>query len=60
MAKYKGGPFEQEGEIYRAITYREMGDTTQAVAAFVAFLEHWHSSEDVEYANEQIKKLRGE
>jgi TolA-binding protein len=60
MTKYKGGAFEQEGEIYRAIAYRDMGDTTQAVSAFVSFLEHWPKSEDAEYANEQIKKLRGE
>ncbi len=59
-AKYKGASFEQEGEIYCAIAYRDMGDTTQAVSAFVAFLEHWPNSEDVEYANEQISKLRGE
>ncbi len=60
MAKYKGATFEQEGEIYRAIAYRDMGDTTQAISSFVSFLEHWPKSEDVEYANEQIKKLRGE
>ena len=59
-AKYKGAAFEQEGEIYCVIAYRDMGDTTQAVSAFVAFLEHWPNSEDVEYANEQISKLRGE
>ena len=60
MAKYKGASFEQEGEIYRAIAFRDMGDTTQAVSAFVAFVEHWPSSEDAEFANEQISKLRGE
>lgn len=60
MLKFKGAAFEQEGEIYRAIAYRDMGDTTQAISSFAAFLEHWPNSEDVEYANEQISKLRGE
>ncbi len=60
MSKFKGAAFEQEGEIYRAIAYRDMGDTTQAISSFAAFLEHWPNSEDVEYANEQISKLRGE
>ncbi len=60
MTNYKGSAFEQEGEIYRAIAYRDKGDTTQAITSFVTFLEHWPNSEDVEYANEEIRKLRGE
>jgi len=59
MGKFKGTSFEQEGEIYCAIAYRDKGDTAQAISSFVSFLEHWPNSEDVEYANEQIRKLRG-
>lgn len=60
MNKFKGTTFEQEGEIYRAIAYRDKGDTTLAISSFVSFVEHWPSSEDVEFANEQIKKLKGQ
>jgi len=60
MNKFKGSDFEQEGEIYRAIAYRDKGDTTQAIIAFQGFIEHWPNSEDVEYSNKQIRKLRGE
>lgn len=58
--KYKGAEFEQEGEIYRAIAYRDKGDTAQAITSFQGFIEHWPNSEDVDYCNEQIRKLRGE
>jgi outer membrane protein assembly factor BamD (BamD/ComL family) len=60
MSKYKGQSFEQEGEIYRAIAYRDKGDTALAITSFQGFIEHWPGSEDVEFANEQIRKLRGE
>lgn len=60
MSKFKGSSLEQEGEIYRAIAYRDMGDTTQAISSFVSFTQHWPNSEDVEYCNEQIKKLKGQ
>ena len=60
MAEFKGGEFEETAEIYRAINYRDKGDTTLAIAAFAGFAEHWPNSEDFDYANEQIAKLRGE
>ncbi len=60
MAKYKGGTFEQDGELYRAIALRDKGDTAQAITSFAAFVGHWPNSEDVEFANEEIRKLRGE
>jgi thioredoxin-related protein/predicted negative regulator of RcsB-dependent stress response len=60
MAKFKGLEFEEEAEIYRAISYRDKGDTAQAITAYAGFVEHWPESEDVEYANKQIGKLRGE
>lgn len=60
MTKFKGGKYEEEAEIYRALNYRDKGDTAQAITAFAAFAEHWPNSEDFDYANEQIAKLRGE
>jgi len=60
MAKFKGSDMEEEAEIYSAIAYRDKGDTTQAIAAFLSFTEHWPKSEDIAYANDEIRKLRGE
>lgn len=60
ISKFKGTHFEELGEIYRAINYRDRGDTAQAISAYAQFIEHWPNSEDFDYANEQIAKLRGE
>ena len=60
MEKYKGLDFEEQAEIYRAIAYRDKGDTAQAIIAYADFVKHWPESEDVEYANKQVRKLRGE
>lgn len=60
MEKYKGLKFAEEAEIYIAIAYRDKGDTAQAITAYANFVKNWPESEDLEYANEQVRKLRGE
>lgn len=56
---FKKTAFGADAQIYQAIVYRSMGDTTEAISAFESFIENNPESEDVEYANKQIKKLSG-
>jgi tetratricopeptide (TPR) repeat protein len=43
--------------IYKAIVYRYMNDTANAVSTFESYIEQFPDSPDVEYAREQIEKL---
>jgi tetratricopeptide (TPR) repeat protein len=60
MEDFEGTQFAEDAEIWRAYTYRKKGDTTAAIAAFEEFIEHYPESEDVDYAEKEIKKLKGE
>jgi len=60
MKNFDGSPFAEEAEIWRAIVFRQKGDTTNAIAAFEGFIKHYPNSEDVSYAEKQITKLKGE
>jgi len=60
MEKYGGLKFAEEAEIYIAIAYRDKGDTALAITAYANFVKNWPESEDVGYANKQVRKLRGE
>lgn len=60
MNNYKGSKFAEEAEIYIAIAYRDKGDTALAITAYANFVKNWPESEDVGYANKQVRKLRGE
>ncbi len=60
MEKYKGLQFAEEAELYIAITYKSKGDTALAITAYANFAKNWPESEDVEYANKQVRELRGE
>lgn len=60
MKDFEGKHFAEEAEIWRAIVYRQKGDTTGAVAAFEDFIKHYPQSEDIDYAKKQIAKLKGE
>jgi len=55
-----GTPFAENADIYIPITYRRMGDTTKAITAFEDFIKKYPKSEEVEYAQKQIAKLKGE
>ena len=46
---------EEQAEIYRAIAYRDKGDTAQAITAYAGFVENWPESEDVEYATSRLE-----
>jgi len=58
MNDFKGTMFAQEAEIYKAIIYRNQGDTAAAINAFEGFIKHYPESEDVEYSTKQIEKLK--
>ena len=60
MENYKGTIFAQDAEIYTAISYRDKGDTAQAITAYANFVKNWPESGDIDYANGQVRKLRGE
>ncbi|MFH2050732.1 MAG: thioredoxin domain-containing protein [bacterium] len=59
-ADFKGKPIGETAEIYRAIVFGSQGDTLQAIGAFEQFIADHPESEDAEYAQLQIKKLKGE
>lgn len=48
----------RDAVLMKAIVYRKMADTTQAIAAFENYISRYPDSEDKEYAEEQIKKLK--
>ena len=54
---FAGTQFEEGADIYTAIVYGRMGDTTNAVKAFKGFLEKFPKSEDSSYVRKQIEKL---
>jgi tetratricopeptide (TPR) repeat protein len=54
---FQGTDFEEVADIYTAIVYKRMEDTTAAVTAFQKFIDKYPESEDVEYATEQIESL---
>ncbi len=60
MEDFTGTFFGETAEIYRAIVYRQKGDTATAIEAFEQFVVNNPDSEDVEYAQGQIRKLKGE
>ncbi|UCD65122.1 MAG: tetratricopeptide repeat protein [Candidatus Zixiibacteriota bacterium] len=59
MGEFKGTTFAEGAEIWRAIVYRQKGDTSSAVQAFKDFMVHYPESEDSSYARSQIEKLTG-
>jgi tetratricopeptide (TPR) repeat protein len=57
---FAGTMFAESADIWVPITYRKMGDTAMAITAFEGFIKKYPTSEDVEYAQKQIAKLKGE
>lgn len=55
---FEGKPFAMDAEIWSAIVYRMKGDTATAIGAFEDFIKHYPESEDVDYAQKQIEKLK--
>ncbi|MFZ1685019.1 MAG: thioredoxin domain-containing protein [Candidatus Zixiibacteriota bacterium] len=55
---FTGTPFGEQGDIYTAIVYGKMGDTANAIKSFEGFIAKYPKSEDVEYAQKQIEKLK--
>jgi tetratricopeptide (TPR) repeat protein len=59
MKDFSGKVIAQDAEIWKAIVYRQKGDTAMAIDAFQGFIEHYPESGDVEYATKQIERLKG-
>ncbi len=59
MKDFQGTVFAQDAEIWKAIVYKQKGDTTAAILGFQEYVDHYPESEDAEYAKEQIEKLQG-
>ena len=55
---FEGQPFAMDAEIWSAIVYRQKGDTATAIGAFEDYIKHYPESEDVEYAQKQIDRLK--
>ena len=55
---FETGPFAMDAEIYMAIIFRSMGDTTNAISAFENYVEKYPESEDAEWAKKQVEKLK--
>jgi len=59
MKDFKGHSFAQDAEIWKAIVYRQKGDTAKAITTFENYIKHFPKSQDVSYATTQINKLKG-
>jgi tetratricopeptide (TPR) repeat protein len=60
MKDLAGSRFAEDAEVWRAIVYKQKGDTATAIAAFEDFLKHYSESDATEYVQGQISKLKGE
>ncbi len=60
IVDFNDKPIGELAEIYKAITFRRQGDTLQAISTFEQFVADHPESEDIEYAQKQIMKLKGE
>ena len=58
MEKFKDLESAADAEIWTAIVYRKMGDTTKAIEWFEGFIKHYPESADTSYAQSQIEKLK--
>ena len=57
---FEGTTFGPLAEVYRAVTFRRMDDTTKAIMAFEKFAADYPEHEAADYAREQATKLKGE
>ena len=60
MQNFAGTRFAEIAEFYRAYTLQSMKDTDGAIKAYEGFIDHYPTSEDVDYARDQIEKLQNE
>jgi len=59
-ADFAAASYQEEADIWIAIAYRQMGDTTASIQKFEEFIVNYPESEDKEYAENQVKRLKGE
>lgn len=57
---FKGTQFEELAGIYIPYSYTQLNDTAKAIEGFEMFIKEFPDAEDVEYATNKIKELKGE
>ena len=60
MTDFAGTQAGMDAEIWKAIVYRLKGDTAQAITGFEQYIRNHPESSDVDYAESQIAKLKGD
>jgi outer membrane protein assembly factor BamD (BamD/ComL family) len=50
----------RDAVLMQGYVYRKMADTAKAIAQFEKYIEQFPQSEDVEYAREEIGKLKNQ
>lgn len=60
MKDFQDTDFEEQSELWCAYIIKKKGDTTAAIVAFEEFVEHYPKSEEIEWIQGQISKLKGE
>jgi tetratricopeptide (TPR) repeat protein len=59
-ADFDDASYQEEADIWIAIIYRYKADTATSIQKFEEFIANYPESEDLDYAEKQIKKLKGE
>lgn len=59
-ADFDNPSYQEEADIWIAIMYRYKADTATSIQKFEEFMEKYPESEDLNYAEKQIKRLKGE
>lgn len=57
---FEGTYFAEQSTIWRGYIFKKKGDTSSAIAAFEDFVKQYPQSEDLEWVQGQISKLKGE
>jgi tetratricopeptide (TPR) repeat protein len=57
---FDNASYQEEADIWIAIVYRYKADTVMSIQKFEEFMTNYPESEDLEYAEKQIRRLKGE
>ena len=60
MDTYPNSDLVPDAFVYKGYVYQKWGKKEKAISMYESFIEQYPNSEDVEWAQEQIEKLKGE
>ena len=60
MKDFEGQLFAQDAQLWTAIIHKDKGDTATAINIYENFVKQYPESEDIEWVQKQVKKLKGE